>query len=300
MKLSTSKVMSIVPDSIIRSASRKVLIAKKNSPTIFFVGGITGTVVSTVLACRATLKLSDTLTEIQEEVNTVKEMHENVGGATYSNDEWIKDTYYVYAKASLRLVKLYSPAIIVGVVSVGALTGSHVQLVRRNQALMVAYAALQQAYNEYRERVRDSIGAENELDIYYGVQKELVKGKDGKNELKKMVDPNQHSIYARFFDEGSRHWEKDSELNRLYVQCQQNFANNLLQVRGHIFLNEVYDMLGIERSTPGQVVGWVLNGGGDNYVSFSMFDAYNSRFVNGTERSILLDFNVDGVIYDKI
>jgi type II secretory pathway pseudopilin PulG len=300
MKLSTSKVMNIVPNSVIRKVSRQVLVAKKNSPHIFFVGGVAGTVASTVLACRATLKLSDVLTEIQDDVTTVKEMHENVGGEAYTNDEWIKDTYYVYGKASLKLLKLYSPAIIVGVVSVSALTGSHVQLVKRNQALMVAYAALQRAYTEYRERVRAQVGVENELDLYHSVQNEIVKGADGKNEMRKIVDPNKHSIYARFFDEGSRYWEKDSELNRLYVQCQQNFANNLLQARGHIFLNEVYDMLGIDRSTPGQVVGWVLNGEGDNYVSFGMFDAYNSRFVNGNERSILLDFNVDGVIYDKI
>lgn len=301
MNLSTSKVMAVVPNSVIRGTSRKVLLAKKNSPHIFFGLGIAGTLTSTVLACRATLKLSETLTEIQDEVNTVREMHESVGEANYSNDEWIKDTYYVYAKSSLKLLKLYSPAIIVGVISVSALTGSHVQLAKRNQALMVAYAALQQAFTEYRDRIRTNIGVENELDLYYGVQKELVKGADGKNEMHKIVDPNQHSIYARFFDEYSKNWEKDPELNRLFVQCQQNFANNLLQARGHVFLNEVYDMLGIERSTAGQIVGWVLpTDTGDGYVSFSMFDAYNSKFVNGIERSILLDFNVDGVIYDKI
>lgn len=301
MKLSTSKVMSVIPNSIIRKTSRQVLLAKKNSPHIFFGLGIAGTVTSTVLACRATLKLSDTLSEIQEEVNTVKSMHENVGGTDYSNDEWIKDTYYVYAKSSLKLIKLYSPAIVVGAISITALTGSHVQLVKRNQALMVAYAALQQAYNEYRERVREHVGPEMELDLYHAVEDKIAKGADGKNELQKFADPNNLSVYAKFFDEYSKNWEKDPELNRLFVQCQQNFANQLLQARGHVFLNEVYDMLGIDRSTAGQIVGWVLpTEKGDGYVSFKMFDAYNSRFVNGNERSILLDFNVDGVIYDKI
>jgi hypothetical protein len=300
MKLSTSKLMAAVPDSLIRNVSRQVLVAKKNSPHIFFAAGVAGTIVSTVLACRATLKLSETLDEIQAEVSTVKEMHGNVESGTYSEQDWYKDSFYVYGKASLKLVKLYTPSIVIGVVSIGALTGSHVQLARRNTALMAAYAALERAYADYRERVRKEIGVDQELDLYHGAEMKMVVNKDGEDEMRKILDPSKHSIYARFFDEGSRHWVKDAEINRLYVQCQQNFANSLLQARGHLFLNEVYDMLGIDRSSAGQVVGWVLNGDGDNYVSFGMFDAYNSRFVNGNERSILLDFNVDGVVYDKL
>jgi hypothetical protein len=89
-------------------------------------------------------------------------------------------------------------------------------------------------------------------------------------------------------------------MNRLFVTCQQNYLNHVLQVRGHVFLNEAYDALGLERSTAGAVVGWVMGDNGDNYIDFGIFEAQNARFVNGSERSILLDFNVDGVIYDKI
>jgi hypothetical protein len=64
-------------------------------------------------------------------------------------------------------------------------------------------------------------------------------------------------------------------------------------------------MLGIDRSKAGSVVGWVITkeGTGDNFIDFGVFDGDNPRardFVNGREGSILLDFNVDGVIYDKI
>jgi hypothetical protein len=306
--------MTIVPNSLIRNVSRQMLVAKKNSPHIFFVAGVVGTVASTVLACRATLKLSDTLDDIKEDLVTVKEMRNSVdegvleiedGGKVvpvpYTNEDWYKDTLYVYGKASLKIVKLYGPSIILGAASIGALTGSHVQLVRRNTALMAAYAAIQQAFEEYRERIRIQYGDERELDLFHGVKTDTIENADGdKIERKILSDPNGLSMYARFFDEGSRYWQKDPELNRIFVQCQQNYANNLLRARGHVFLNEVYDSLGIDRSSAGQVVGWVLNGEGDNYVSFGMFDAYNTAFINGYERTILLDFNVDGVIYDKI
>lgn len=314
MKLSTSKIMTIVPNSLIRNVSRQVLVAKKNSPHIFFVAGVVGTITSTVLACRATLKLSDTLDDIKEDLVTVKEMHEAidsndmlileegkvVDNVKYSTEDWHKDTIYVYGKASLKIVKLYGPSVIIGVASISALTGSHIQLVRRNAALMAAYAAIQQAFEEYRERVRFQYGEDRELDLFHGVKTESIETSNGDKINKKITDPNGLSIYSRFFDEGSRHWQKDPELNRIFVQCQQNYANNLLIVRGHLFLNEVYDMLGIDRSAAGQVVGWVINDKGDNYVSFGMFDAYNSRFISGNERTILLDFNVDGVVYDKI
>lgn len=315
MKLSTSKLMYIVPNSLIKNVSRQVLVAKKNSPHIFFVAGVVGTVASTVLACRATLKLSATLDDIKEDIATVKDMHGAVNSEQmilvgsgeekpkrfiYSAEEWYKDEIYIYSKASLKIVKLYAPSVIIGIASIGALTGSHIQLVRRNTALMAAYAAIQQAFEEYRERVRYQYGEERELDIYHGATTEAIVNSEGDKIDRKIVDPNQYSMYARFFDEYSLNWQKDPEINRIFVQCQQNYANHLLRARGHVFLNEVYDMLGIDRSSAGQVVGWVINGEGDNYVSFGMFDAYNSAFLSGAERSILLDFNVDGVVYDKI
>jgi hypothetical protein len=87
----------------------------------------------------------------------------------------------------------------------------------------------------------------------------------------------------------------------MFIRSQQNYANDLLNARGHVFLNEVYDMLGIERTSAGAVVGWV-RGNGDNEIDFGVLNDLHSgqRFINGDERSVLLDFNVDGVVYDLI
>jgi hypothetical protein len=133
---------------------------------------------------------------------------------------------------------------------------------------------------------------------------EVENEKTGKKEYVKRVGPDGASIYARFFDPTSTSWSKEPEYNLIFVQCQQNYANDLLRARGHVFLNEVYDMLGIPRSQAGAVVGWILSQDRttDNYIDFGVFDdEKNARdFVNGYEGSILLDFNVDGVIFDKI
>lgn len=292
-----------VPAGLTRKIGRQVLTLKKQGPHIFFVAGIVGSVASTVLACRATLKLSTTLNEIENDINNVKALKENsekTGIETYKSDEYGRDLYYVYTKATIKITRLYAPSVIIGVASLGMLTSSHIQLTRRNAALMAAYAALQEAYDNYRDRVREELGETKELDLYHGATTERIKNEDGKSEDIKVVDPNKMSPYSRLFDEYSPHWEKDPELNRIYIQCQQNYANNLLIARGHLFLNEVYDMLGIERSQAGAVVGWVIGKEGDNYVDFGLYEARNSQFINGWERSIFLDFNVDGVIFDKM
>src|SRR6516162_605963 len=287
--------MSLVPKNVSRTAYRQALHAKKNSPHIFFMGGLAGVVASTVLACRATLNLDKVVDELRNDIENVKGMEEE-SDREYHDKEYHKDLAYVYGKGSYNIARLYAPAATLGVVSIACLTGSHISLNRRNQALTAALATMTAAYEEYRQRVSDELGADRERNINMSTHDELITNKDGEKELIKVADQNGRSPYARFFDEYSPNWQKNAELNRLFVQCQQNYANNLLQARGHVFLNEVYDMLGIERSRAGSVVGWVISDYGDNYIDFGMFEVYSRDFVNGQERSILLDFNVDGVI----
>lgn len=281
-----------------RSIGRKSLTIQKNSPTIFFAVGLVGVVTSTVLACRATLKLSETLDEIEKDVNAVKDMV--VVEDSYSEQSHRKDQIYVYVKASVKVAHLYAPAVIVGGVSIAMLTRSHIQLSRRNAALTAAYAVVEEAFREYRNRVREVVGEDRELDLYRGTKTETITNELGKKEEMRVFDPNKRSAYSRIFDESSEYWHKDSEYNKIFVECQRVCCDNLLHSRGHVFLNEAYDMLGLPRSKAGAVVGWILNNGGDDYVDFGMYEAYNSKFVNGWERSVLLDFNVDGVIFDKL
>lgn len=282
--------MRYVPGAVTRTIGRQSLILKKNSPHILFAAGVVGVATGTVLACRATLKLSDTLTDVQKDIANVKELN-GANGVEEQN----KDLVYIYGKGAVRIVRLYTPAVVVGGLGIAALTGSHIQLTHRNNALMAAYATLEKAYSDYRDRVREEVGEEKERDLYLGARELVEKDFEGKS-----IDPTKVSPYARFFDQFSPNWQKDAELNRIFLTCQQTYANQRLNAVGHIFLNEVYDMLGLERSRQGQVIGWVRDGDGDAWVDFGMFEARNARFVDNLERSVLLDFNVHGVIYDKI
>ncbi len=298
--------MRFISFSTTRQIGRAVLQLKKNSPHLFFAGGLVGSVTSTILACRATLKLPETMDTIRADLQAVKDRKENpqlVAGLEreYTERDYVHDITFVYGQSAKKLIKLYGPAAFIGIASTGALTGSHVQMTRRNSALTATAAALSKAYDDYRERVRSEVGEEKELALHRSLSEQKVEI-DGKKAVVKITgDPAKWSPYMRIFDDASPNWQKDAELNQIFIRCQQNYANHLLQARGHVFLNEVYDALGLERSQAGAVVGWVLNGDtSDNYIDFGVYEAYNEKFVNGDERCALLDFNVDGVIYDKI
>lgn len=285
--------MKLIPNSVTRVAARQVLKIQKNSPHILFVAGVAGVIGTVVLASKATLKLGDVLDEAEQEINDVK------SDLKHRKGQYQKDLAYVYGKNALEIAQLYAPAVALGAVSIAALTGSHIQLTKRNTALTAAYAAVTKAYDNYRDRVRQEVGEDRERELYQGTHVEKVMV-GGKSEDIVVADPNKLSPYARIFDEGSIQYTKNAEINKLFVLAQQNYLNDLLHARGHVFLNEAYDALGLERSSAGAVVGWVLDANGDNYIDFGLYRERSSRFTNGLERNIILDFNVDGVIFDKI
>lgn len=295
--------MKFVPNAVSSKIARQVLIGRKHSPAILLGAGVASMVTSTVLACRATLKLDEVLDESSGLVAQIREtQHEN-----YSDHDRTKDLALVRVQTSVKIVRLYSPAIAVGVAGIVALGGSQHILSKRNAGLMAAYAALEKGFDEYRQRVLKDVGEEREHGYRFPketVTEEVIDSKGHtKTVEKKIVGPNGYSPYARFFDELCVDWQRQPEYNLLFLQCKQNYANDMLQARGHLFLNEVYDMLGLDHSRAGAVVGWVIGDEGDNFVDFGVFDGSNPKardFVNGREGSILLDFNVDGVIYDKI
>lgn len=300
--------MSVIPSGVATKIARPLLHLKKSSPRLMFAGGVVAGLGSTVLACRATLKLSDTLAPFEELKNKAEAIHDEGNNPEYDEKAYAKDLAVIKVKTILTLTKLYAPAAGLAVVSVALLTGSHVTLTKRNASLTAAYASVDQAFAKYRERVRDQLGEEVDREMRYGtrVDSETIEGEDGKKKVVKhvRVSEGEPSQYAKFFDELCPDFKKNSEYNLIFLRAQQNYANDMLQSRGHVFLNEVYDSLGIERTGAGAVVGWVLGKGGDDYIDFGIFDdRTNERvrdFVNGRENAILLDFNVDGVIYDKI
>ena len=294
--------MKVLPTSAQQKIARKMLHLQKASPKLLFIGGMAGFVGTTILACKATLKVDETLEETRNKIHQATELKHS----EYSEEDRQKDLLYIRIRGAVALGKLYAPAIALGTISICALTKSHNILNKRNAALTAAYASVERAFAEYRKRVEEEYGDKAESHIRYATEEVKVKGDDGKQKTirKPGAGVNEYSPYARFFDEFNRNYNREPNYNFVFLLNQQNFANDRLISRGHLFLNEVYEMLGMEHTSAGAVVGWVISDGdGDNFVDFGIFDGDKPRardFVNGFEESILLDFNVVGIIYDKI
>ena len=283
----------------------KIFITKA-SPEILIGVGIGGVVIATVMACKATLKVEEELDDIQNKIEEVK----SVEPVNEDDEKALRQSITkTYIRGAAKIAALYTPSIIIGGLSIGSIMYGHDILSKRNVALAALAEMLDKRYKTYQERVVAAIGDEAEKKIRYGydtkdieyihVDEEFNEKKKSKKNAK-VVAADNCSPYARYFDEGCINWTKSPEKNLYFLRIQQATANDLLHARGHIFLNEVYDMLGIPRTEDGQLVGWIRGGQDVDFGIYNLYKEANRDFVNGYEPVVLLDFNVDGLIYNKL
>ena len=289
-----------------RLAGRSGLKIQNASPELLTAAGVVGVIGTAVLAGTATLKVSDILEETRGTLSQIEEVAKT-HPEKYSDMDKKKDTALVYAKTFNKLVVLYGPTIIVGGLTIASFISSNKILRARNIALAAAYKGLDEAYRRYRERVAAEVGDEVEKRIYRGTVVQEFEEKNERGETKtyevEEIIGQSYSPYARVFDKTNPRWENIPDYNRTFLTAKQTHFNHVLRSRGHVFLNEVYDALGFPHTQSGSVVGWILDKGGDNFVDFGIFaeeNLDNREFVQTINPNVVLDFNVDGVIYDKI
>lgn len=297
-----------LPDGLNRAISSIGFQAKKHAPEIFTTIGIAGGIGATILACKATRKVDNILEEkknIEKNIESCLSDHE----VQYTEQDAKKDIYITNVQTVTKLLKVYSPAIALGTLSIASILFGQRILKKRNAAITAAYVAMERGFKNYRKNVVERFGDQVDKELKYGIKAQEIVEKDEKGkDVKKTVytiegEPKEISPYARFFEESSDQWKKDSEYNLMFLRKQQDYANDVLRTKGYLFLNDVYQMLGIPKTKAGQIVGWKYNSQGDNYVDFGIYDVTDERkraFVNGYERNILLDFNVDGNILGNL
>lgn len=285
---------------------------KKHSPEILIAIGIVGSVTSAILACRATLKVNDVLEESEE---VISHIHHEEKKEILSESEARKELAIQYVRTGANVAQLYAPSVIIGTISIGCLIGSHRILQKRNMALAAAYTAVDRSFKEYRGRVSERYGEDAEKEIFYGVKSEKVEeividektGKEKKVKKKVDVVDGLSNPYARYFDKTSRYYESNADYNLMFLNGRQQYLNDKLRAQGYMFLNEVLQELGFEPTKAGQVVGWIYDpssdGQKDGYIDFGIYTVnrkVTKDFRDGYEPTVVLDFNVDGVIINNL
>lgn len=298
-----------IPNNVTRTFGKVGFKLKKSSPEILVVAGVAGVITSAIMACKATTKAGAIVEEAKENMSQIHQVAE-MGVEDYSDKDLKKDTTIVYAQTAVKFVKLYGPSVALGVLSITSILASNNILKKRNVALAAAYTAIDKSFKEYRSRVVERFGDDLDRELRFNVKaKEVettVTDENGNEKTEKttieVADPR-YSEFAKCFDEYCLGWTKDPEYNLTWLRAKQAEATNKLQSNGYLILNDVYEMLGFPKTNAGMVVGWIYddkNPVGDNYVDFGLYEFTAKDFVNGRERSVWLDFNVDGNIYGLI
>lgn len=298
---------------------------QKHSPEILVVAGVIGTVVGAIMACKATTKVNSILESASSDIDAIHDCMENKSlTEDYSEEDGKKELMAVYAQTAVKFVKLYAPSVLIGALSITSILASNNMLRKRNVALAAAYATIDEGFKKYRNRVIERFGEQVDRELKYNLKVKKFKEKEVDPETGKekkvektafVVNPSDISDYARFFEkytvdeDGNSivnpHWDENNEYNLMFLKAQENYANDLLRAKKRLFLNEVYEMLGLPRTKAGQIVGWVYdpdNPKADSYVDFGIYsdNLSYSDYVNGFDPAILLDFNVDGNIWEKM
>lgn len=313
---------------MIESAGQSV---KENSPTILTIGGVIGIGFTIVLACRATLKAQ----KVVEKHNKKREEFEKSDAGDPGSKEYTQALAKIYADTALKLAKTYAIPAVIGVASIVSILGGHKILSDRNVKLSNTVAALTTSYNEldkfikqYRKRVIDDQGEEKDKEYAFGVKSDKVatvddKGKktnlagnlhmaDGVSE-KDISDLEKTSPYVFVFDSRSPEYKNSPMSNMTFLQGQLNGwdiiyrsrqAESRADGKKHvILLNEVLDSLGLPRTVEGSVLGWDPTcNDGDGWLDFGINDfkfPQNKLFKNGYQTTCILEFNCDGVVYDR-
>lgn len=302
-------------------------ILKAKSPTILIGVGLISGIASTITAVKRTPmceqvrkdfetsaeQANQCLTKGEIEVEDPKTHETKI--IAYTQEIFKKDLLKLHFRKYAGYARVYAPSVALGALSAASILISHGIMRRRNTALTAAVASLSEAFRRYRENVKKEYGDTADYNMRHSIISERVKTQEPDSDTGKMKtvtktvkkrredDLPWRSDYARCFMEGCRNWTKDPSVNRVTLLAFQDHANRKLRTQGYLYLNDVYDLLGFDKTLAGHTMGWIYtkeeNPHGDNYVSFGFEKAWD--FEAGLEKSVWLDFNVDDLpITDRI
>lgn len=288
---------------------------KKHSPEILVAAGIGTGIVAAVVACKQTIKANDIVAEARKSLQNIEDVKELAANneVEYTEENEQEDRKTIGMQVAVGMVKTYALPVGLGILSITCILAGHHILKKRNVALAAAYSALSTDFMNYRKRVVDKYGKDVDFMLKNGLEKQIVANqvvdpetgevKETKEEVL-TYDGDKLSQYARIFDEvGSTQWTPSADHNRAFLLMEQNYFNERIRTRGYIFLNEVYERLGFRPTKAGSVVGWVYQNADYEGIDFGIFTAHTQKaaeFLEGTEPSIILDFNVQGDILSLV
>jgi hypothetical protein len=294
---------------IIKHATRAIgviqLALKAHAPTIMVAGGVVSMGAAVVTASRKTLYLEEVLADHVKTLDAITEGENNLRLDGYTMDKARVDRYKTYGNAGFALTKHYAVPGVLFIGGAALVFGGHRIMLKRNAAMALAFTTLQKAFAAYRLRAVESMGPEFDRAMMHGwKKKEILNEETGEVETVAALDWDAESSdpYARVFEQGeSDMWTPDLGTNKDFCDIQRNYAQQLLNRRGYLYLSEVYQALGFAESPLSRLVGWKMKRLPDGskdipQVDFGLDTKMPDDWKFSREQAIYLDFNCQGFI----
>ena len=284
------------------------LSVKKHNPEILIGLGIMTGVAACVTACMATTKLKETVEVSKEELENIDR----------ESDNSAMEIARTYVGVGMHFVKLYGIPAALGAISITSILASHHIIKEENVAITTAYSGLQKAFSTYRERVIDKRGLDEDKEYTYGSHQEKIKVTEVDNEGKQRTVSKKVDVVDNIDDLANcccstswaflpeRFWVgKSDDMFRMWVHAREDDANNMLLASkgGHLFLNEVLDMLDIDQTSYGHEAGWMLDDGTANHghVIFHVYDFWDKNTDDSVPKHVkVIDFNCNPNILSEV
>lgn len=296
-------------------------IINRHSPEILVGAGIVGGAATTVMACKATVKIVDIKLENVELSKTIDNAEQimdqrkadiivDENGKEYSREDVENDRLAIRSQTIMAYIKGYAPVAALGVASaVSILCGVNI-LNKRNMMLVAAYTSLERSYGLYRKRVIEDLGEDADWKYRTGattkkIEQDVVDEKTGEVKRKKVktevIEEGNDAIdyTINLGRECKAPFVKDAiDYTRTYtwLDMVETTATNEVKLYGWKSLNDIRRELYCPPVAIGQIAGWSREDW-DGYVSFNAREVYDEELGKNT---IILDPNVDGAIINKI
>lgn len=211
--------------------------AKIHSPEILIALGVSGVITTAVLSGKAALKANK---QIQDEYDSYSDRH--------LTPIWMR-TNKERVKHKIQLTwKTYIPPVASGTLTVVAIVASQRAGGRRTTAAVAAYSLAEKTFSEYREKVVEQIGEGKEQKL----RDEIAQDRVNKNPpgSATIIVGTGHVLFREELT--GRYFRSDMET----LRRAQNDINALIFRENYVFLDEFYEMIGLEPTSKSDVEGW--------------------------------------------
>lgn len=279
----------------------------KAAPGLMITCGIAGVAVGSYKAAQVTPMAKEAIAEFKATRDAIEQHEED----PEAKRECIKAGY---RSLGSTLLHAYAKPVLFVTGGTALILGGHGIVSKKLATTTASLISTDRIFRNYRNNVIEDQGEEADFRYRTGVKtvnvetvEQDVRGRKRKvNKEYDVLEELVNDPFLKLFDESNPNFTKNPTRNLDFLRQQVDFLNRRLVAEGFVSLNDVLYQLGYNRCAEGSIYGWFYdpdNPNCHNEIDIGIKDIRRKTIqnaINGYEPVILLNFNVDGLIINKL